>query len=86
MKQYDSSDLLDINALARCDLEWASICISDLRNEVKRLQEEIKTNKHFCSIHFDSVIEKASMYSYLIDNRRDYHDLEVERLTEEMGE
>ena len=86
MKQYNSSELMDIHSLAKCDLEWASICISDLRNEVKRLKEEIKTNKHFCSIHFDSVIEKASMYSYLIDNRRDYHDEVVESLTEEMGE
>lgn len=86
MKQYDSSDLLDINSLAKNDLEWASICISDLRKELKQLQEEVKTNKYFGSIHFDRVIEKASMYEFLIDNRRDYHDLEVERLTEEMGE
>ena len=34
----------------------------------------------------DSVIEKEKMFHYLIDDRRNYHDLEKERLTEEMGE
>ena len=86
MKQYDSSDLMDVNSLAECDLQWASMCIVDLKNELIRLQEKSKTEKYFCSIHFDHVIEKAKMFEYLIDDRRNYHDLEKERLTEEMGE
>ena len=86
MKQYDSSDLMEVNSLAECDLQWALMCISGLKDEMIRLQKESKTNKHFCSIHFDHAIEKAKMFQYLIDDRRNYHDLEKERLTEEMGE
>lgn len=86
MKQYDSSDLMEVNSLAECDLQWAVICITDLKDEIIRLQESCKTNKHFCSIHFDHAIEKAEMFHYLIDERRNYHDLEKESLLKEMGE
>ena len=86
MKQYDSSELMDIHSLAECDLQWSVTCIEDLKNEVKRLQEEIKTNKHFCSIHFDRVIEKANMFHYLIEDRRNYYDVQKEAFEKEMGE
>ena len=86
MKQYDSSDLMDVNSLVECDLQWASMCIVDLTNELIRLQEKSKTEKYFCSIHFDEIIEKAKMFQYLVENRKNYHNSETERLTVEMGE
>ena len=45
MKQYDSSELMDIHSLAECDLNWSCTAIQDVKLELRKIEAKLKSGE-----------------------------------------
>ena len=86
MKQYDSSELMDIHSLAECDLNWAYTAIVDTKLALREIEKLSKNNERISEYHLHNILQKLDMFEYLIEDRRNYHDIQKEAFEKEMGE
>ena len=86
MKQYDSSELMDIHSLAECDLNWAHTAIVDTKLALREVEKLVKNNEWISEYNLHVILQKLDMFEYLIEDRRNYHDIQKEAYEKEMGE
>ena len=86
MKQYDSSELMDIHSLAECDLNWAHTALLDTKLALKEIEKSAKNNERITEYHLCTILQKLDMFEYLIEERRNYHDIQREMFEKEMSE
>ena len=71
-KNYDAGDMYDIQSMAKSDMNWLNVALSDIRLDFIKLSEELKA-KGIPSIYLTTLQTKIDMYSYIAEERHDHH-------------
>ena len=71
-KKYDAGDMHDIQSLAEYDMNWMHTAIDRVRRDFLDLSKKLQQQGiHSC--HFDELKTALEMYSYLAEERHNYH-------------
>ena len=71
-KKYDAGDMHDIQSLAEHDMNWMHTAIDRTRRDFIDLSKKLqKQGVHSC--YFDELKTTLEMYSYLAEERHNYH-------------
>ena len=71
-KKYDAGDMYDIQSLAEYDMNWMHTAIDRVRRDFLDLSKKLQQQGvHSC--YFDELKTTLEMYSYLAEERHNYH-------------
>lgn len=70
--KYDAGDMHDLASLAAYDMNWMQIAIDRVRRDFIKLSVDLQ-QKGIHSCHFDELKTALEMYSYLAEERHNYH-------------
>ena len=71
-KKYDAGDMYDIQSLAAYDMNWVQIALNRVRRDFIKLSMDLQ-QKGVHSVYFDELQTFLEMYSYLAEERHNYH-------------
>lgn len=70
--KYDAGDMHDTQSLAAYDMNWMQIALNRVRRDFIKLSADLQ-QKGVHSCHFDELKTALEMYSYLAEERHNYH-------------
>lgn len=71
-KTYDSGDIYDIQSLAESDMNWMQTALERVRRDFIKLSKDLQ-EQGIHQIYFDDLRTVLDMYSYLAEERHNYH-------------
>lgn len=70
--KYNAGDMYDIQSLAAYDMNWMHTAIDRVRRDFIKLSMDLQ-QKGIHSCYFDELKTTLEMYSYLAEERHNYH-------------
>lgn len=77
-KTHDVRDMLNLSALAECDMDWMFTALTDVRLRVARIKEELTKRDVNAQYHFHTLEKVLEMYEYIAEDRARYHEQQTE--------